>query len=195
MTFRLVNQGRPERWLRDEYLYHVWHPNESGINCDYHGPHDGLFMSLRALEARALGRIEPWLENPWIRQARAGDWPDADRLLRLLAERDEPSWRVGNQPPTFGVFCLEGNYRGFDLYLYQGRWFGLRPQEGYFDPRRTNRYRVLLEGFNLLHLKQVVDYYIALPTGLWDRLKTQPLYRLPLRAARRIGKELARIWG
>jgi hypothetical protein len=27
MTFRLVNDGLGERWLRDEYLYHVWHPN------------------------------------------------------------------------------------------------------------------------------------------------------------------------
>ena len=26
MTFRLVNSGRREIWLTDEYLYHTWHP-------------------------------------------------------------------------------------------------------------------------------------------------------------------------
>ena len=33
----LIEARVRERWLRDEYLYHVWHPNETGINSDYQG--------------------------------------------------------------------------------------------------------------------------------------------------------------
>jgi hypothetical protein len=49
MTFRLVNyHGVAERWLFDEFLYHTWHPNTTGGNEDYQGPHDGRSMSLLA---------------------------------------------------------------------------------------------------------------------------------------------------
>ena len=99
MTFRLVNQGLPERWLRDEYLYHVWHPNIGSSNNDYQGPSDGRGMSARSLESRLIGRVEPCQENPWIRQARLGAPPGVEQLLTLLAEREEPSWRPVNNPP------------------------------------------------------------------------------------------------
>ena len=70
LTFRLVNAGCSERWLTDEYLYHSWHPGESGINIDYHGPSDGRGMSSRSLAARKSGAIQPGLENGAIRALR-----------------------------------------------------------------------------------------------------------------------------
>ncbi len=106
MTFRLVNQGLDERWLRDEYSYHVWHPNEGCVNIDYQGPNDGRGMSLRSLESRTIGRVEPCVENPWIRERRQGARLTAEQLLEYVALHDEPTWRVGQQPaPTRRCFC------------------------------------------------------------------------------------------
>jgi glycosyltransferase involved in cell wall biosynthesis len=120
LTFRLANRGLTERWLRDEYLYHVWHPNEAGINTDYQGPSDGQGMSLRSLEARATRRVEPFLENPWIRQARAGNALSVHDLLKSLADREEPTWRFANLPsPGEAVRLLEADYHGFNLFHFR----------------------------------------------------------------------------
>lgn len=195
MTFRLINHGLTERWLRDEYLYHVWHPNEGSVNTDYQGPSDGRGMSQRSLEARTTGRVEPWLENPWVREARDGGPLDLDRLLQLVSTREEPAWRVGVQPsPDESVFLMETAYQGFNLFRYRRRWYGLRSEDGYLDPRQLRRYRVLLDGDNEAHVKQLAAYYHQLPTTWLGRLAAQPLYRLPWRAARKIGKELGRLF-
>jgi hypothetical protein len=195
MTFRLVNHGLAERWLRDEYLYHVWHPNESGINTDYQGPHDGRGMSLRALEARVTGRAEPSLQNPWIGQTRQGRRLDVHQLLRHVAERDEPTWHTRNLPiPDENVFLLEADYHGFNLFRYQGHCYGLKTADGAFDPRQAQRYRVLLDAHDIPHVKNLVNYYNALPKTWLGRLGTQPLHQLPWRAARKIRKEFGRLF-
>src|SRR5579872_5118929 len=67
LTFRLLNRGGREQWLTNEFLYHTWHPNQTSINSDYSGPHDGRFLSLISLHARATGQIRPSLENPCLR--------------------------------------------------------------------------------------------------------------------------------
>ncbi len=69
MTWRLVNAGKTERWHDSEWLYHVWHPGESGRG-NHCGPHDGLLVSSRALKARAEKRIMPYVEHPAIAEAR-----------------------------------------------------------------------------------------------------------------------------
>lgn len=195
LTFRLVNHGLKERWLRDEFIYHVWHPNEGGINTDYQGPNDGRGMSLRSLEARATGRVEPFVENPWVRQARAGGKVNVQDLVSLLADREEPTWRRGNQPSPDDKVCLaEPNYQGFSLFTYHRQWYALPIEDGVFIPSSARRYRVLLEGKNAAHVKQLIEYYNGLPKEWWRRLGTQPLYRLPIRAARRIRKELSRLF-
>ncbi len=195
LTFRLLNYGLEERWLRDEYLFHVWHPNEGGINTDYQGPSDGRGMSLRALESRMTERTLPWLENPWVRLAREGRPLEVHELVKALAAQAEPTWHNGSQPVhDDAVFLLEANYHGFNLFRYRRRWFALKMKEGYFDPARARRYRLLLDGEKIEHVKHLVDYYNRLPTTLWGRLATQPFYRLPWRAARRVGKEIARLF-
>jgi hypothetical protein len=195
MTFRLANHGLAERWLPHEYLYHVWHPNESGINADYQGPNDGRGVSLRALEARAIGRILPYVENTWVRQRRQGNCLDVHQLLRLVADREEPAWRVGKQPAADeAVFLLEPDYRGFNLFRYRRHWYGLRIQDGPFDPARARRYRVLLDGKDMAHVKNLVDYYNGLPKTWAGRLAAQPLSQLPWRAARKIRKEIGRLF-
>jgi hypothetical protein len=53
---------------------------------------------------------------------------------------------------------------------------------------------VLIDGKDPAQVKRLVDYYIGLPKEWWRRIAVQPLYRLPLRAARKIRKELCRLF-
>ncbi len=69
MTFRLVNYGRKEVWHQDEWLYHTWHPGESGRG-NYMGPNDGRNVSATALDILKSSRIMPLVENPAIRKLR-----------------------------------------------------------------------------------------------------------------------------
>lgn len=69
MTFRLVNAGKKEIWHPKEWLYHTWHPGQSGDN-NYAGPHDGRHMSQTALSIRKTGQVFPLVENPAVRKLR-----------------------------------------------------------------------------------------------------------------------------
>ncbi len=92
------------------------------------------------------------------------------------------------------MFLLEPDYHGFNLFRHRRHWYGLPLQDGYFDARHARRYRVLLDGVDMAHVKHLVDYYNALPKTWWKRLAHQPLSQLPRRAARRLGKELSRLF-
>lgn len=77
MTFRLGNLGRREVWHSEEWLYHTWHPGQSGTG-NYMGPHDGRDLSTTALRVRHTDRVLPLRENPGIRMLR-------ERVLRPRA--------------------------------------------------------------------------------------------------------------
>jgi hypothetical protein len=104
MTFRLVNAGKREVWHPSEFLYHVWHPGQDGIN-NYLGPHDGRNVSTRALEARWTGRILPYVENAAIRNLRLGGISLApDNPLSLFSGSHLQKWsmeRVEKLKPRF----------------------------------------------------------------------------------------------
>jgi hypothetical protein len=194
MTFRLANLGRRETWLRDEYLYHTWHPNENGINTDYHGPHDGRYMSLRALQARVDGRTLPWVGNPWLARRRNGSGVSLPAVLDELADREEPAWRAGCQPSGWqDVYWMERDYEGYNIYLQRGRWYGVRAAEGAFDPAQARSYRPLLEGVSQQRVRDLVRCFNRVQSKLWAQIRCQPLYELPYRILRRLGKELARL--
>jgi hypothetical protein len=140
LTFRLVNLGLTERWLTDEYLYHTWHPGESGINIDYHGPSDGRGMSLRALATRASGATQPGLENRAIRALREDPTLTRGEALSLLSSPSDVEWRavarLDSERDT--VRLVTKAVRGrFDVYLYQGCWFAIRTSADSFDPLKA----------------------------------------------------------
>jgi predicted O-methyltransferase YrrM len=137
LTFRLVNFGRQERWLRNEYLYHVWHPNTSGCNVEYKGPDDGRGMSLRALEARECGRMEPYQENAAIRRLRGGARDSVETLLALLVRDDAAAWHLDTVLGEGGPHLIEQGYFGFNIVFYRGAWYGLSQKEGPFDPTKV----------------------------------------------------------
>ncbi|MCJ7543642.1 MAG: radical SAM protein, partial [Phycisphaerae bacterium] len=99
MTFRLVNAGKREIWHDSEWLYHVWHPGIAGDD-NYVGPHDGKMMSTTALEVLRTGRVEPLVENEFIRDMRSsGDHaslplPIGQWVQRILHTDRAASWKV-----------------------------------------------------------------------------------------------------
>jgi hypothetical protein len=194
MTFRLVNHGLTEHWLNDEFLYHTWHPNASGGNSEYHGPHDGAYVSLHALESRALGRVLPLVENPWLAQARCGVEPELDDFLQSLATKAEPEWHAGRlrpEPPR--VAWIERHFEGFNVF-YDGRQFySIRCEHGQFDSRRKAEYQPLLRARTAHRARQLIRYYNRLPKDFWGKFWAEPLYKLPLRLCKKMGHELARL--
>ena len=140
LTYRLLNRGGRERWLTNEYLYHTWHPNQTSINSDYSGPHDGRYLSLRSLHARASGQIRPDLENPCI--ANTNDSDRFQEFLWFVAEHPEPSWQAENPPalPTNFVYRVENNYRDHDLFVYRDEWFAC-PTGQEFETARADTLR------------------------------------------------------
>jgi hypothetical protein len=97
MTFRLVNYGRREVWLDDEFTYHTWHPGQAGEN-NYVGPHDGRHLSSRALQVKFTGRILPFVENRAIQNLRLNDsqTPPEQVLSQVLLEQRLQSWSKEN---------------------------------------------------------------------------------------------------
>jgi hypothetical protein len=164
LTFRLANAGCTERWLTDEYLYHTWHPGESGINLDYHGPSDGRGMSSRALAARASGQIAPGLENGAIRALRCNPEFDRRAALEFLESPADAEWREvarfgsGDRTPQLMQKAFRHSY---DVYTYRGSWYGIPTCAETFDPVKANAasYRRCLRADSkqkLEHLIQLV---------------------------------------
>ncbi|MDD4637843.1 MAG: glycosyltransferase family 2 protein [Bacteroidales bacterium] len=87
LTFRLINAGKREIWHEDVYIYHVWHPGNTGKG-NHLGPHDGMNMSTPALKSRETGRILPLDENPAIKVARLG-W-----LSYTIREEKVKNWII-----------------------------------------------------------------------------------------------------
>jgi hypothetical protein len=207
LTFRLVNHhGRPERWLRDEYLYHVWHPNTSGINSEYHGPHDGMMMSLLALDARASFRVRPVKPGPLLQPQWQRARPSVEQLLELLREKPEPTWQVStpSRSSVNPVYWVERNRLGFNIFCHECEWFALPFAEGRYDPVKAGRgeYRLLLQGGTQTDvLRQIVDAVLereafrgGLLGGMMRRLRSEPLSRLPYRIWRKARRAVSRLW-
>jgi len=137
LTFRLANAGGTERWMTDEYLYHTWHPGESGINIDYHGPSDGRGMASRALDARASGSVMPGLENGAIRALRENPAISRAEALQSLAAESDAEWRdVARLGDTvaFPKLVKKAARGMFDIYLYGTSWYAIPTGSETFDP-------------------------------------------------------------
>jgi hypothetical protein len=192
LTYRLNNQkGRPEAWARDEYIYHTWHPNTSGINTDYCGPHDGGMMALRSLHARATGRVEPYVRSPLM--PAGGKAPSLQEALALLASRPEPGWLVENAPrgwPNMGYLVVP-DLMGWNLFWYKERWYGLPLAEGQLDPERLEKgdYPQLVKSitdYDAKDLAQRSPYPGLGPLARFMRnLCREPLSRIPARMWRK----------
>ncbi len=202
LTFRLRNLGRRERWLSNEYLYHTWHPNQSGFNSDYQGPHDGRCMSSRALHARISGRVQPYLRNPWLEGVTDGSPVRIGDVLNAMAERQEPDWVAGTQPttPPDCVYWVHKAYYGYNLFIHRDEWFALPKGVGLFDPTKAlqGRYPKLLRAPDEQTLRALIQdvrswkrvrRLVGEFNSIVRRVRAQPLHRLPLRAWRRAKKD------
>jgi hypothetical protein len=142
LTFRLINAGRRERWHESEFIYHTWHPGESGINIDYAGPSDGRGMSLRSLEARKSGRVPPALANPGILAAtpRRGD-ATAEQILAAVQVPTDRHWREVQD--AFRASCvvtlIHSDWYEFNVFRFGNTYFGVPADVVDFDPKLAER--------------------------------------------------------
>lgn len=193
LTFRLVNAGCRERWLTDEFLYHTWHPGESGINVDYHGPSDGRGMSQRSLTVRSSGEVEPGLENGAIRALRKEPLLDRRAALACLESPSDAEWREvvrisgGDPAPRLVQKAFR---RAFDIYLAGGCWYAILTGHEMFDVEKykSGYYLPCLRANARDELERMVDDYLR--RTLFRRflngsiLRSRRLRRLPLELAR-----------
>jgi GT2 family glycosyltransferase len=197
MTFRLKNRGRRERWLTNEYLYHTWNPNDDSSRSDYSGPHDGRGISLRSLHARANGQTRPYLGNPCFRHR--NDPEQFNEFLQFVAEHPEPGWRRDDQPalPTDFVYRVENDFRGYDLFVYQGDWFAQPVGQEFHDSQADILWGSDEESIRLQVVSQTPDHAGPPPTGRVRRfvkdLFAEPIHCLPRRAWRASGRVLGKL--
>ncbi len=164
MTFRLVNSGKKEVWREDEFLYHVWHPGTDGRN-NHMGPHDGLNVSLAALEAKRSGRVLPLQENPAIKALRLKE--DAvvyePLLEQAIPSRLMEGWRFEKLNPAkgrgrgrFDILGrpLPGVGLAFTFVKMLARQFHMKAVKFSRDPKSLG------EGIRKLH--RVFDFFGAM---------------------------------
>lgn len=140
MTFRLVNFGRKEIWLDDIFLIHTWHPSEGGTD-NLGGPQDGRGMSLRALEARASGRVAALVENPAIAACRAGPRLSWSELVHKLEGAALGEWKQNN-PRLKKVELprlVRENIGPFNVVQFDGRYYGFPQSCGPFIAEKASR--------------------------------------------------------
>jgi hypothetical protein len=202
LTIRLLNYGRHEYWLRDEYLYHTWHPNQYGFNTDYHGPHDGMHLALLALDDRATFRVGPCMKNPWFPRSRWRKPLPVSQLLERAPQQDDLAWKAGAQVPADRVYWVQRDYYGFNIYHHAGIWYALRTGGGKLKPAEAHagRCRELWRATTLVDLQEQLPIDQEqwkhqlrsgwLPARLWRKVRAQPLRRLPGRIARTARKLL-----
>jgi hypothetical protein len=124
MTFRLVNSGLKEVWHETEYLFHVWHPGQAGVD-NYQGPHDGRQMSRTALEALITRRTCPLVGNSAVallqKHDELGENEVQTRLIETTYLREWNRSTVGShgsarRPSPRSISDI---YRGFRIVRHE----------------------------------------------------------------------------
>lgn len=166
MTFRLMNYGRRLVWGTEEYMYHTWHPGSDGAD-NYIGPHDGKNMSTTAFQALLSGRTRPLVMNPTLRTLQKLDpveRQDSDPLLAELINPDyvrlfqKPS-QDATDPNTSSQDAVYASYKGIDIYVTDGTFFGVHPQLtdlGLVDEGALAR-SAALKASSFSELKEIID--------------------------------------
>jgi hypothetical protein len=116
-TFRLMNIGKKEVWHQSEFLYHTWHPGQSGEN-NYLGPHDGRHVSTTSLEALSSHRVQPHVINPAIEQLQKDPSLKFRDLVKdlILPEYE----KIAKMSFLMGPEYREWAERSYQYFYYQG---------------------------------------------------------------------------
>jgi hypothetical protein len=114
--------------------------------------------------------------------------------LQALAERDEPLWRASSLPAAERrLYWIERGFEGFNVFYDGRRFLGLRTEEGIYDPARKRAYHPLLRARSAHRMRQLIRYFNRLPKSFWGKFWAEPLYKLPLRLYKKMGRELTRL--
>lgn len=168
MTFRLMNHGRRLIWETNEYMHHTWHPGSDGVD-NYVGPHDGKNMSTTAFQALLSGRTRPLVMNPILRTLQKSDpmeRQDSDPLLAELINPDYvPLFRKLSQnvkdPNTSSQDAVYASYKGIDIYVTDGTFFGGHPQLEDLGPddKGALAHSAVLKASSFSELKEIIDVW------------------------------------
>jgi hypothetical protein len=170
LTFRLANAGFTERWLTDEFLYHTWHPGESGINIDYQGPNDGRGMATRALSVRNSGAVEPGLENGAIRALRINPQLERSAALALLESPHDAEWRAAARLKASDLTpqLIKTAFRqAIDIYFFRNSWYGIPTGSQPFDTVKAQS-AIYLRAQSRVQLERLVQRRRRPPSFLWN---------------------------
>ncbi|MBI2985981.1 MAG: hypothetical protein HYY45_04355 [Deltaproteobacteria bacterium] len=162
MTFRLINCGFKETWHEAEFLYHTWHPGQSGVD-NYQGPHDGKQMSSTALEALVTKRTRPLVENRAIRCLRAGEELGGEWIGTHLIEesyrrdwdRDIVTERQARERKS-GKKAITDLYRAHKITNDDGRFYAWRSTDAKPQASGDSSSRIL-EGGTVQDLVEKID--------------------------------------
>src|SRR4029450_2495367 len=126
-----------EKWLEHEWIYHAWHPGQSG-GRNLGGPHDGRNFSTRTLELLTNRRVQPWVEHPIIEVLRKDDRTDRQGLLARLSAIDRTPWTTPEQhlEALNPIVLLDENVAGFNLLKFGDLCVALAQSEGAFPRER-----------------------------------------------------------
>mgnify|MGYP001605656260 FL=1 len=130
MTFRLRNFGWKEIWHQKEFLYHTWHPGESG-DLNFVGPHDGKLLSSTALKVLRSGNILPLVQNQVIKVLRLGYDLNEDTLNKKLIDPayiERFSFDELVKEGKLQVWYKHeyiGSYKDFNIIGYRGKIYGV----------------------------------------------------------------------
>ncbi len=160
MTWRLINAGKRELWHQSEWLYHTWHPGQTGDE-NFAGPHDGMHLSTRALECLQSHRIQPWVENPAIKSLRSSPKIFAHRVM--TENLIQPQWLKHWRFQRLGGIKQAYNVGSCTVHLYQSPkslpdrrvasdpYFGRRPNWWVRFVQIPLLLRVLISQFRIKH--------------------------------------------
>lgn len=130
MSFRLQNFGKREIWHHNEFLYHAWHPGESG-DSNFVGPHDGKLVSTTALNILRFGNVLPLVQNQAIKSLRLGCEPKEGKQYNKLIDSsyfkcfsaDELA-RLGNLQ-IWHHHQLITEYKKFNIVSFKNNFYGI----------------------------------------------------------------------
>jgi hypothetical protein len=161
LTFRLINWGCEEIWLRDLFLIQTWHPSED-INANFVGPEDGRGISSRALEAKLSGRTHPCTVNSVIKAINTSKKNYAHQLLidafNLISINNWSKNLKQISKPSVPAL-IDENIKGNNIIHFNEYYYAFPQSEGAFllESAASGKYEHLMRNKDLELLRKDIS--------------------------------------
>lgn len=162
MTFRMINFGMKELWHSSEFIYHVWHPGQSGDN-NYVGPHDGRLISTTALSVLSSGRVAPLVENKAIEMLRKSEKCSEALLQEQLFDKSYAERLNGDQIKKGSHLRLWynhdfiGPYKECNIIRYRDKFYGIPKYHKVNDLSKEDDNPIIIKESTIEAVKKKID--------------------------------------